>query len=51
MKSKKRVGIVLDDGGGIAMAVYADKYAYLTDDGQQAADDLIAIMDDGTTYG
>jgi hypothetical protein len=51
MKSKKQIKIVMDDGGGIALAVYADKYAHLYDNGSQLADDLILLRDEGTTDG
>ena len=49
MKNKRQIGIVMDDGGGIAMAVYADKYAHMSDDGEQVADMIIAVMDGDNT--
>lgn len=49
MKSKRQVGIVMDNGGGIAMAVYNKKYACLSDDGKQVASMLTAVMDGDDT--
>jgi hypothetical protein len=46
MKNKRQVKILLDDGGGYAMAVYANKYASnIMITGDQVADMLIAVMD------
>jgi alkanesulfonate monooxygenase SsuD/methylene tetrahydromethanopterin reductase-like flavin-dependent oxidoreductase (luciferase family) len=49
MKTKKRIVIIFDDGGGIALGVYADKYAHYYDYPSQLADDLLLFRETGTT--
>jgi hypothetical protein len=44
MRNKRQIKIVLDDGGGLALAVYSDKYAHLYDRGSQLADDLMELL-------
>ncbi len=45
MKNKRQIKVVLDDGGGLALAVFADKYAHGYDNGGQLAEDLMALLD------
>jgi hypothetical protein len=46
MKNKRQITVVLDDGGGYAMAVWADRYAAdCMIDGDQVAEMIISIMD------
>lgn len=51
MKSKKQIKVVLDNGGGAAMAVFCKKYAHGYDDMQQLADDIICLRDDNSVLG
>lgn len=49
MKTKKRIVIIFDDGGGIGLGVYADKYAHYYAHTSQLAEDLLLFREDGTT--
>ena len=43
MKSKRQIRVAINDGGGLALTVYADRYAHLYDKGGQLADDLLLL--------
>jgi len=43
MESERQIKVVLNDGGGLALAVYADCYAHLYDRGKQLANDLLLL--------
>ena len=45
MKSKVQIEIVLDDGGGIDLVVWRDKYAHIYDYEDQLAEDLVLLME------
>ena len=47
MESERQIKVALNDGGGLALAVYADCYAHLYDKGKQLADDLL-LLERGT---
>ena len=49
MYSKVQIRIILDDGGGMVLVVWRDKYAHYYDYADQLAEDIILLRDGETT--
>ena len=43
MKNERQIRVAINDGGGLALSVYADCYAHLYDRGEQLAGDLLLL--------
>lgn len=44
MRNKRQIKLIMDNGGGIALHVYADRYSHHYDNASQVARDLMQLI-------